>query len=36
MGYKIGVIREETPGIGIDTEEDLKRAEEYFERVERE
>lgn len=36
MGYRIGVIREETPGIGIDTEEDLKRAEEYFERVEKE
>ena len=36
MGYKIGVIREETPGIGIYTEEDLKRAEEYFERVEKE
>lgn len=36
MGYKIGVIREETPGIGIDTEEDLKKAEAYFERIETE
>lgn len=34
MGYKIGVIREETPGIGIDTEEDLRKAEAYFERTE--
>lgn len=36
MGYKIGVILEETADIGIDTEEDLKRAEAYFERMEQE
>ncbi len=34
MGYKIGVIEEDTPGIGIDTEDDLRRAEAYFERTE--
>ncbi len=34
MGYRIGVIYEETPGIGVDTEEDLQRAELYFERTE--
>ena len=31
-GYKIGVIRIETEDIGIDTEEDLKKANEFFER----
>lgn len=31
-GYKIGVITVETEDIGIDTEEDLKKANEYFER----
>ena len=31
-GYKIGVIRIETEDIGIDTEEDLKEANEFFER----
>ena len=31
-GYKIGVIRIETEDIGIDTEADLKKANEYFER----
>lgn len=33
MGYKIGVIQVETEDIGIDTEEDLKRANEYFEKL---
>lgn len=33
-GYKIGVILEDAPGIGIDTEEDLRKAELYFERTE--
>ncbi len=33
-GYKIGVIIEETAGIGIDTPEDLAKAEAYFERME--
>lgn len=32
MGYKIGVIPVETEDIGIDTEADLKKANEYFER----
>ena len=32
MGNKIGVIRIETEDIGIDTEEDLKKANEFFER----
>lgn len=32
MGYKIGVILVDTDTIGIDTEEDLKRANAYFER----
>lgn len=36
MGYKIGVIKEETADIGIDTPEDLKKAELYFERAEHE
>lgn len=36
MGYKIGVIEEKTADIGIDTPEDLKKAELYFERVEHE
>ncbi len=36
MGYKIGVIQGVEPGIGIDTEEDLKRAEAWFERTEKE
>lgn len=31
-GHKIGVIRIETEDIGIDTEEDLKKANEFFER----
>lgn len=31
-GHKIGVISVETEDIGIDTEEDLKKANEYFER----
>lgn len=31
-GYKIGVIRIETEDIGIDTEEDLKKANEFFKR----
>lgn len=31
-GHKIGVILTESDDIGIDTEEDLKRANEYFER----
>ena len=31
-GYKIGVIPVETEDIGIDTEADLKKANEYFER----
>ena len=30
MGYKIGVILVDTQDIGIDTEEDLKKANEYF------
>ncbi len=33
MGYKIGVIPVETEDIGIDTEEDLKKANEYFENL---
>ncbi len=33
-GYKIGVIIEETADIGIDTPEDLAKAEAYFERME--
>lgn len=33
MGYKIGVIEVKTPDIGIDTEEDLKKANEYFEKM---
>lgn len=33
-GCKIGVILEDAPGIGIDTEEDLRKAELYFERTE--
>ena len=32
MGYKIGVIPVKTEDIGIDTEADLKKANEYFER----
>ena len=32
MGYKIGVISVKTEDIGIDTEADLKKANEYFER----
>ncbi len=32
MGYKIGVIQIESEDIGIDTEEDLRKANEYFER----
>lgn len=32
MGYKIGVITVATEDIGIDTEADLKKANEYFER----
>lgn len=32
MGYKIGVIQVKTEDIGIDTEADLKKANEYFER----
>ena len=32
MGYKIGVIPVQTEDIGIDTEADLKKANEYFER----
>ena len=32
MGFKIGVIPVETEDIGIDTEADLKKANEYFER----
>lgn len=32
MGNKIGVIRIETEDIGIDTEEDLKKANEFFKR----
>lgn len=32
MGYKIGVVSVETDNIGIDTEEDLQRANAYFER----
>lgn len=31
-GHKIGVIRIETEDIGIDTEEDLKKANEFFKR----
>ena len=31
-GHKIGVIRIETEDIGVDTEEDLKKANEFFER----
>lgn len=34
MGYKIGVIQVETEDIGIDTEEDLKKANAYFEKIE--
>lgn len=34
MGYKIGVIQEKTADIGIDTPEDLAKAEAYFERIE--
>lgn len=34
MGYKIGVIQEKTADIGIDTPEDLAKAELYFEKVE--
>lgn len=34
MGYKIGVIQVETEDIGIDTEADLQRANEYFEHLE--
>jgi len=34
MGYKIGVIIEKTADIGIDTEEDLRKAEAYFEALE--
>ena len=33
MGYKIGVIEVKTQDIGIDTEEDLKKANEYFEKM---
>ncbi len=33
-GYKIGVIIEKTADIGIDTPEDLAKAEAYFERME--
>ncbi len=33
-GYKIGVIVEKTADIGIDTPEDLAKAEAYFERME--
>lgn len=32
MGYKISVISVKTEDIGIDTEADLKKANEYFER----
>ena len=32
MGYKIGVIKLNSEDIGIDTEEDLRKANEYFER----
>lgn len=32
MGYKIGVIRIDSEDIGIDTEEDLKKANRLFER----
>ena len=32
MGYRIGVIRSNMQGIGIDTEEDLANANAYFER----
>lgn len=31
-GHKIGIIQIKTEGIGIDTEEDLQKANEYFER----
>ena len=31
-GHKIGVITVETEDIGIDTEEDLKKVNAYFER----
>lgn len=34
MGYKIGVILEKTADIGIDTEEDLQKAEAYFAKLE--
>ena len=36
MGYKIGVIPGVAPGIGIDTAEDLAKAEAWFERTEAE
>ena len=33
MGYKIGVIEVKTQDIGIDTEEDLKKANAYFKKM---
>lgn len=35
MGFRIGVITVKTSDIGIDTEEDLKKANEYFARIEK-